>query len=47
MGEILFSHVRVTNVKLLNEKKSLKYYSFNVREALEIVTTPEISVNLL
>ena len=40
MGELFFSHVRVTNVKLINEKKSPKYYSLNVREALEIVTTP-------
>ena len=40
MGELLFFHFRVTNVKLINEKKCLKYYSSNVRERLEIDYTP-------
>ena len=39
MDELLFSHFRVTNVKLKNEKKSLKYCSLNVRKHLEIDTT--------
>ena len=30
----------VTNVNLINEKKFLKYYSLNVRESVEIDTTP-------
>ena len=37
MGALLFSHFRVTNVKLINEKNSL---NLNVREPLEIDTTP-------
>ena len=36
MGDLLLFHFRVTNVKLINEKKSHKYYSSNVREPLEI-----------
>ena len=40
MGELLFFHFRVTNVKLINEKKYFKYYSLNVRERLEIDSTP-------
>ena len=40
MGEPLFFHFRVTNVKLINKKKKLKYYSLNVRELLEIDTNP-------
>ena len=34
MGALLFSHCRVANVKLINEKKMLKY-SLNVDEPLE------------
>ena len=40
MVALSFSHFRVTNVKLINEKKFLKYYSFNAREPLEVDTTP-------
>ena len=42
MGVLLFSHFRVTNVMLMNEKNSLniKHYSLNVYESLEINTTP-------
>ena len=40
MDELLFFHFWVTNVKLINEKKSFKYYSSNVRERLEIDNTP-------
>ena len=42
MGVLLFSHFRVTNVMLMNEKNSLniKNYSLNVYESLEINTTP-------
>ena len=40
MGALLFSHFRVTNVKLINEKKFPKCCSFNAREPLEIDTTP-------
>ena len=47
MDELLFFHFWVTNVKLINEKKSFKYYSSNVHERLEIDTTPQISKNLL
>ena len=47
MGELLFFHFPVTNVKLINEKKSFKYYSSNVCERLEIDKTPSISTNLL
>ena len=47
MGELLFFHFRVTKVKLINEKKSFKYYSSNVCERLEIDNTPSISKNLL
>ena len=36
----------VTNMKLINEKSSLNI-SLNVREPLEIDTTPYISKNLL
>ena len=43
MGALLFSHFRVAKMKLTNEKKILKYYSLNVREPLEINTTPKIS----
>ena len=42
MSAFLFSHFRVTNVKLINEKNSkiyLKCYSLNLREILEIGTT--------
>ena len=39
MGVLLFSHIRVTNLKLINEKKFRKYYSFNVGEPLEIDTS--------
>ena len=39
MGELLFFNFQVTNVKLINEKKSFKYYSSNVRERLEIDNT--------
>ena len=39
MGKLLFSHVGVTNVKLINEKNYFKYYSLYVRETLETVTT--------
>ena len=35
MGEVLFFHFQVMNVKLI-WKKSFKYYSLNVREPLEI-----------
>ena len=45
MGAFLFSHI--TNMKLINEKKFLKYYSLYVGEPLEIDTTPQISKNLL
>ena len=38
MGALLFSYFRVTNVKLINEKKFFEYYSLNVREPLEIDT---------
>ena len=40
MVELLLSYFRVTNVKLINEKKILKYYRLNVRKSLEIDTTP-------
>ena len=40
MGELFFFHFRVTNVKLINENKTFKYYSSNVRERLEIDSTP-------
>ena len=36
MGELLFSLFWVRNVKLIDEK----YYSLNIREPLEIDTTP-------
>ena len=36
MGEFLFSNFREKK----NRKKSPKYYSLNVREPLEIYTTP-------
>ena len=39
IGALLFSHIRVTNVKLINEK-FIKYYNLNVGEPLEIDTTP-------
>ena len=39
MGELLFSYFRVTNVELINEKKSLRYYSLNVCKPLEIDAT--------
>ena len=35
MGALLFSHFRVTNVRLINETKFLKYYRFNVHEPLQ------------
>ena len=38
MGEILFSHIRVSKVD--KWKKLLKYYSLNVRKPLEINTSP-------
>ena len=38
MGALLLSHIRVTNVKLINGKISLNI-SFNVRELLEIGTS--------
>ena len=47
MGALLFSYFRVTNVKLINEKKFFEYYSLNVREPLEIDTATWISKNLL
>ena len=47
MGELLFVHYTVKNVKLINEKKSFKYYSSNVRERLEINHTPWISKNFM
>ena len=47
MGELLSFHFRVTHVMSINEKKSFKYYSSNVRERLEIDNTPSISKNLL
>ena len=40
MAPRLFSHFRVPNVRLILEKNSVKYYSLNVREHLEIGTTP-------
>ena len=40
MGELLFFHFQVTNVKLGNKKKPFKYYSLDVRECLEIDSTP-------
>ena len=40
MGELLLFHSQVTIMKLINEKKSFKYYSLNVRERLEIDNTP-------
>ena len=40
MGALSFSYIRVTNVKLTNEKKLLKYYSLNVLEPLETNTSP-------
>ena len=40
MVEPLFCHFLVTNVKLINEKNSLDVYLLNVREPLEIDTTP-------
>ena len=40
MGALLFSHFQVTNVKLIHEKKFLKYFSLHVHEPLEIDTTP-------
>ena len=40
MGALLFPHIRVTNVKLINEK-FIKYYNLNVGEPLEIDTTPQ------
>ena len=36
----LFFNIRVRNVKLVNEKKILKYHSLNVGEPLQIDTTP-------
>ena len=47
MGELLFFHFRVTNVKLINEEKFFKHYSSNVRECLENDNTPSIFKNLL
>ena len=46
MVALLFSDFRVTNVKLINEKKFLKCYNPNVRDLLEIGTTSQISKNL-
>ena len=41
MGELLFFHFRVTNVKLIDKKKPFTYYySSNIRERLEIDDTP-------
>ena len=40
MGGPLFSHIRVTNVKLINEKESLNVTFLNVVKPLEIDTTP-------
>ena len=40
MGELLLFHSQVTIMKLINEKKSFKYYNLNVRERLEIDNTP-------
>ena len=47
MVKLSFFHFRVTNVKLIYEKKFHKYYYSNVREPLEIDTIPYISKNLL
>ena len=40
MVKLLFCHFLITNVKLINEKNSLDVYLSNVREPLEIDTTP-------
>ena len=40
MGGPLFCHIRVTNVKLINEKESLNVTFLNVVKPLEIDTTP-------
>ena len=40
MGGPLFFHIRVTNLKLINEKKSLNVTVLNVVKPLEINTTP-------
>ena len=45
MGALLFSHFRVMNVKMTNEKKSRKYYSLNVCIPLEIDTNLVTSCN--
>ena len=39
MSALLFSHFGIKNMKLINEKKKLKYYSLNVPEPLEIDPT--------
>ena len=44
MLKLLFSDFRVANVKLINENIP---YMLNVREPLEIDTTPSICENLL
>ena len=38
MGEILFFYFRVANVKLINGKKSFKYYSSNTVNAWKSIT---------
>ena len=47
MGELLHFPFRVTNMKLINEKKSYKCYRSNVRKPLEIDIVPYIFKNLL
>ena len=45
MGELLFFHFRVANVKLINKKKH--YYNSNVHERLEMDNTPCLEVSQL
>ena len=40
MGELLFYHFQVTNVKLMNEKNSLNITVWMSGESLEIDPTP-------
>ena len=40
MDAFLFSHFRVTNMNLINEKNSLNITAYNFHEPLEIDTTP-------
>ena len=46
IGKLLFFRFRVTNVKLINQKKSHRYFSSNVHEPLQIDTVPYISICL-